>query len=182
MEVVATTGTGNALIELCKQHLPHIVIIDIRMPGKDGIEACRELSALFPGMGKIAITYDPIHPDVYEMSLAGTTGFLSKQADHDEIIRCINTVYNGGTYCDARCRLALKERFENDLQKHGLTEKEVQLLRLIGEEKSTEEIAAIMHQSQRTIERWRGELSKKCEVTSLVGLIKFGVKWKIIEV
>lgn len=183
MQVVATTGTGNGLIELCKQHLPDIVIIDIRMQGMSGIEACRELSALFPNMGKIAITYhDACHPDLYEMSLAGAAGFLSKLADQEEIIRCVQTVHNGGTYCDASCRPALKEKFEKEFTKHGLTEKEVQLLCLIDEEKTTEEIAAIMHQSPRTIEKWRVDLNKKCEVKSVVGLIKFGVRCGVIEV
>jgi two-component system, NarL family, response regulator NreC len=183
MQVVAMVGNGEELIAVCKQHLPDVAFIDIRMPGMDGIAACRELAALFPHMGKIAVTYhDPCHPDVYKMSQAGATGFLSKLSDHDEIIRCVHAVYHGGTYCDENCWPALKERFDKELDRHGLTEKQQQLLRLIGEEKTTDEIAAIMHQSPHTIEKWRMELNKKCEVKTVVGLIKFGVKWGIIEV
>lgn len=183
MQVVAIAANGTELIELCKKHLPVIVIIDIRMPGKGGIEACRELHALFPGMGKVAITYhDADHPDIYEMSRAGATGFLSKLSDQDEITRCVNAVYHGGTYCDARCKPALKERFDKELSQHGLTEMQVQLLRLIAEEKGTDEIAAIMHKSPHTIEKWRIELNRKCDAKNVVGLIKFGLKWGVIEV
>jgi DNA-binding NarL/FixJ family response regulator len=182
MEVVAMAADGLRLLELAKQHRPDVVFIDIRMPGMGGIAACTELTALFPHMGKIAITYhDACHDDVYEMSLAGATGFLSKASDYDEILRCVNAVYHGGTHCDESCWPALKGRFQVEMQKHGLTEKEQQLLALIGDEKTTSEIAAIMHQSCHTIDKWRGALSKKCEVRTLAGLIKFGVRWNIIK-
>lgn len=183
MKVVALVANGAELIEAAKQHRPDIVFIDIRMPGMDGMDACMELTVLFPHIGKIAITYhDTCHPDVYRMSLAGATGFLSKQSDQDEIIRCVNTVYNGGSHCDEKCRLALKDQFNLDLQKHGLTEKDLELLILIAEEKSTVEIAELMHQSTHTIEKWRPKLYEKCEVKTAVGLIKFGVKWRIIKI
>jgi DNA-binding NarL/FixJ family response regulator len=183
MLVVAIANNGAELIELSKQHLPDVVIIDIRMYGMGGIEACRQLTALFPNMGKIAITFhDACHPDIYEMSQAGASGFLSKLSDQEEIIRCVQAVHNGGSYCDANCLPALKEKFDQEFNKYGLTETQVQLLRLIGQEKSTAEIAAIMHRSPKTIEKWRIELNKKCKVETLVGLIKFGVKLKIIEV
>lgn len=180
--VKAMAGNGADAIVIAKQHQPDIIFVDIRMPGMSGIELCRELHALFPDMGKIAITYhDTYDPDIYAMSLAGASGFLSKQSDVDEIIRCVNTVYNGGIHADENCKHALRDRITEDIQKHGLTEKELQLFHLIGEEKTNKQIGAIMHQSENTIEKWRTKLYDKCDVKGLVGLIKLGMKWGVIK-
>lgn len=180
--VKAMAGNGADAIVIAKQHQPDIIFIDIRMPGMNGIELCRELHAFFPDMGKIAITYhDTCNPDIYAMSLAGASGFLSKQSDVEEIIRCVNTVYNKGVHADENCKHALSDRLTEDIQKHGLTEKELQLLYLISEEKTNDKIGAIMHQSEHTIEKWRKKLYAKCEVKTVVGLMKFGMKWKIIK-
>lgn len=182
MNVKAMVSNGPDALVVAQQHRPDIIFIDIRMPGMTGIETCGQLTTSFPHMGKISITYhDTCHPDIYAMSLAGALGFLSKQSDVEEIIRCVNTVYNGGVHADENCRHALQGWFNQDIQKHNLDERELQLLYLISEEKTNEEIGRMMHRSEDTIEKWRKKLYEKCEVKTVVGLMKYGMKWKIIK-
>ncbi|MGN6164322.1 MAG: response regulator [Flavisolibacter sp.] len=180
-QVVAIAGNGFQLIEACAQYQPHIVFIDIRMPGMNGIEACRQLTARFPHIVKIAITFhERCHADIHKMWEAGATGFLSKQSDQDEIIRCVNTVYNGGIHCDENCRVALRDELDHD-PLHHLAAPEQQLMLLIADEKTSNQIAALVHQSPHNIEKRRKKLYEKCGVTSTVGLIKFGVKRRFLN-
>lgn len=183
MPVVAVADNGLQLIELAKQYGPDIVFIDLRMPGMDGVAACAELQQLFPHMGKIAITcYDPCHPDVQKILLAGARGFLWKTADVDEIIRCTQAVHQGHTHYDGSCRPVLNAIFSGQVKPHNLDDKLEDLLRLIGDELTLEQIARMVHKSPHTIEAWRHELSEKCGVKTLVGLVKFGIKHGIIKV
>lgn len=182
MQVVAVAGNGLQLIELAKQYGPDVVFIDLRMPGMDGVAACAALQELFPQMGKIAITYyDPCHPDVQKILLAGARGFLWKTADVDEIIRCTHAVLHGDTHYDGSCRPVLNALFSGQVKPHHLDDKQEDLLRLIGDELTSEQIARIVNKSPHTIEAWRHNLSEKCGVKTLVGLVKFGVKHGIIK-
>jgi DNA-binding NarL/FixJ family response regulator len=180
--MIAAAANGLQLIELVKQHQPDIVFIDIRMPVMDGIAACRELQATFPHIGKIALTmYDHHHPAVQEMLKAGVLGFLNKDAGIAEITRCIETVYNGGTHYGSSCKPVLESLLKDQAPAHNLPPHLAELLRLIGEELSSEEIASIMHRSIDTIGLWRRELLVRCKAKNVAGLVKYGVKWGIIK-
>jgi two-component system NarL family response regulator len=182
LQVAATVGNGAELIEATKQYLPDLVFIDIRMPVMDGIAACRELQNLFPSIGKIALTmYDHYYPDVQQMLQAGARGFLTKDAGVDEMIRCIKTVYSGGTYYCGSCRPIVNALLKGEAA-HHLADHEMELLRLIGEELNSEDIAARLHKSVHTIGAWRQELLLKCGAKNVAGLIKFGIKHGIIKV
>lgn len=183
LQVAATATNGIELIEAAQQYGPDLVFIDIRMPVMDGITACRELQNLYPHIGKIALTmYDHYHPDVQEMLQAGANGFLNKDADMAEFKRCIDTVCNGGTHYGSSCMPVVNAMMKGQAYTHNLADYEIQLLQLIGEELSSEEIAVKMCKSIHTIGAWRQELLVKCDAKNVAGLMKFAVKWGIIKV
>jgi DNA-binding NarL/FixJ family response regulator len=181
-QVVATAHNGHRLIELVKQYMPDIVLIDIRMEGMDGIAACRELHQLYPHIGKIALTmYDHHHPAAQEMLQAGASGLLYKDASLAEIRRCIETVYHGGTSYGSSFKNVVGAMMNGQANGHNLPPHLVELLQLIGEGHTSEEIALILHKSIDTIGAWRRDLLLKCGAKNVAGLIKFGVKHGIIK-
>jgi DNA-binding NarL/FixJ family response regulator len=181
-QVVATATNGVQLIEAVQLHQPDIAFIDLRMPVMDGIAACLQLEQQYPQVGKIVLTmYHHDYPDVQAILKAGARGFLNKDVDIAEINRCIDTVLNGSIYYSSSIACVVNPMLKGQTNMPALQDFELQLLRLIGERLSSEEIAVNMCKSVHTISAWRQALMQKCGVKNVVGLVLFGVQHGIIK-
>jgi two-component system, NarL family, invasion response regulator UvrY len=182
-QVLATAANGVQLIEAVHLHQPDIAFIDLRMPVMDGIAACLQLEQLYPQVGKIVLTmYDHDYPDVQAILKAGARGFLSKDVDMAQINRCIDTVLDGGIYYSSSVTCVVNPMLKGQTNMPALQDFELELLRLIGESLSSEEIAVKMCKSVHTISAWRQALMQKCGAKNVVGLVLFGVQHGIIKV
>ena len=157
LEVVAEAGDGIEAVRLCQQHTPDVVLMDVRMPGIDGIEATRRLVAAQPDARILVLTTFPDDDYVSGALQAGASGFLLKRASPERLLDAVRTVAAGEALLDPYVTRSLISRFlragasalpeppaEIRHQLLRLTERERQVLLLVAQGRSNAEIADLL--------------------------------------
>jgi DNA-binding NarL/FixJ family response regulator len=182
IEVVAEASNGKELIELSSRYKPDVVITDLMMPGMNGVQAIRQLSQN-KSIGIVAITTFDNEYLVSQALEAGALGFIVKNAQDGEVIEAVKAVNRYQSYhCrSTSARLATiitKSKYDPGTRAiHQLfSEKEKELIRLICEEKSNEEIGRILFMSKRTVEGIRSKILVKMNVKTAAGVALYAVK------
>ena len=147
MTVVAEASTGSQAIELYRKHAPHIVLMDLRLPGMNGIEATAALRNVFPDAKIIILSTYEGDEDVYRAMQAGARSYLSKNVLRDELLLAIRNVQNGQRYLPHPVAARLAER----LQRPELSPRELEVLQLIVKGQSNKEIATTLAISEVTV-------------------------------
>jgi DNA-binding NarL/FixJ family response regulator len=182
MEVIADTDDGRKAIELVRELLPNIVIIDISMPGLNGIEATRQITAEFPQIKVIALSIHSKRRFVADMLSAGATGYILKECLFDELVQAIKAVAAGGRYLSSRITDVVVSDYVKRLSAaadspfEALTTREREVLQLVAEGKSTKQIALELHVSTKTIEANRRQIMEKLNIHSVAELTKYAVR------
>ena len=147
MRVVAEAGDGEEALELYRAHQPSIVLMDLRMPVMDGVEAIQAIRGEFPGARIIALTTYEGDEDIYQALAAGASGYLLKDMLRTELIEVIRKVHQGfrGIPPAVAAKLAVHT------PRIGLTPRELEVLRLMAEGKSNPEIAADLGRAEGTM-------------------------------
>ncbi|HVX27965.1 MAG TPA: response regulator transcription factor [Parafilimonas sp.] len=188
ISIVADAINGDDLVKKAAKFQPDIVLTDITMPVKNGIVATRELLKHNPAIGVIALTVSGEDTNIVDMLEAGASGYLLKNSAKQEIIEAIQTVYGHGTYyCKNTSRqltkIILKSRFNPFENANAiLSDVEVQVIKLICQEKTSKEIAHEVHLSDRTIEAWRARLQEKLKVRGTAGIVVYAIRNGIFKV
>jgi len=182
MEVVADADDGRKAIELVRELAPDIVIMDVTMPGLNGIEATRLIAAELPDVKIVALSIHSQRRFVADMLSAGAVGYILKECLFDELLQAIGVVLSGGRYLSPK----IAEVVVDDYVKHlsnisdsplsALTGREREVLQLVAEGKSTKEIALELHVSTKTIEANRRQMMDKLGVNSIAELTKYAVR------
>ncbi|MCH3882878.1 MULTISPECIES: response regulator [Tenacibaculum] len=180
--------TGRQIVEWSKNNSADVLILDINMPEMDGIDVLKTFNARNIDQKTIILSslQDPKLVD--EMIKLGANGFIEKSAASEHLIKGIKTVYNNQQYISDNVKENLFEMYFSNTQKvnkseeleEELTDKEIELLKLVAQEKNTNEIAESMNVSIRTIEHYRSRLIKKINVKNAVGLAMYAVKNNIL--
>jgi len=190
IEIEGYSLTGKEVIDWAEKHRADILILDINMPHYDGIEVLKFFKLKKINLKVIILSsYDDVKL-VEEMLSLGASGFLSKDSAGEHIINAIKAVHEGEQYfSDVIKNNLLKlytgqkvkagERPESTIA-HSLTDREVEVLKLIAQEYSSPEIADLLNISQSTVDTYRKSLLKKTNVKNAVGLAMYAVKNKII--
>jgi DNA-binding NarL/FixJ family response regulator len=160
IEVVAEAGDGAAAVEAVRRHSPEVALLDIRMPGMDGIEACRAISAAACACRVVMLTTFDSDEYVYEALHAGAGGFLLKDVRRDDLVHAVRVVAAG----DSLLAPSVARRLVTDYTRRGgrpspgsrrrlevLTARERQTLELLGRGLSNAEIAAALVVSEHTV-------------------------------
>jgi DNA-binding NarL/FixJ family response regulator len=147
MRVVAEAGDGEQALEQYRAHQPSIVLMDLRMPVMDGVEAIQAIRGEFPGARIIALTTYEGDEDIYQALAAGASGYLLKDMLRTELVEVIRKVHQGyrGIPQAIAAKLALHT------PRIGLTPREIEVLRLMAEGKSNPEIAAALGRAEGTM-------------------------------
>lgn len=182
IEIVDEAKDGNELLILAKKYQPHVILTDIKMPKLDGIAATKQIMETLPGISIIALSMFDEESLILEMMEAGAKGYLLKNADKKEIIEAIKTVHAGDEYyCKtANMRLAklvlnLKVKSEST-DKPNFSDKEIEIIGLIFQEKTNQEIGVALCCSPRTVEGYKSKLKEKMNVKSSAGIIIYAIK------
>ncbi len=182
MEVIADTDDGRKAIELVRELLPNIVIMDITMPGLNGIEATRQITAEFPDVKVIALSIHSKRRFVADMLSAGATGYILKECLFDELVQAIKAVATGGRYLSPRITDVVVSDYVKRLSAttespfEALKTREREVLQLVAEGKSTKQIALELHVSTKTIEANRRQIMEKLNIHSVAELTKYAVR------
>jgi DNA-binding NarL/FixJ family response regulator len=158
IEVVAAAANGDEAIELARRHTPDVVLMDLRMPRTDGVQATRHILAELPGTRVIVLTTYADDDSVFAGLEAGARGYLTKDATAAEIQRAIRTVYAGEALLDPSVQRRLIERAlaasstsSTAAYPDGLTQREAEVLRQIAAGLSNREIAERLVISEATV-------------------------------
>ena len=188
MEVVAEVDNGREAVEVTRQLAPDVVIMDISMPGLNGIEATRKITEYNPDIKVIGLS---MHADVEYVSgllKAGASGYILKECAFGEIVQAINAVVRNKYYICPEVAYVVIEGFKG---KHVtqdrddtslLTEREREILQLIAEGNSSKEIAANLNLSIKTVASHRQNIMDKLNCHDVVKLTKYAIRKGITSV
>ena len=189
IDFVGEAENGKELLELVNILKPHVILTDIKMPILDGIEATRELVRSDPAVCVIALSMFDEDNLIIEMLEAGAKGYLLKNANKNEVIEAIKSVYNGQTYYCRHTSAKLVGLIANSkfnpykkLQKPLFTEKVLEVIRLVCDQLSNKEIAEKMNYSVRTVEAYREKIIEKMNVHNTAGIVVYAIKNSIYKV
>ena len=177
--VIAQAGNGRETVQLVKTHAPDLVIMDISMPGLNGIEATRQILQDAPGTRVIALSMHADKRFVGEMLSAGACGYLLKQSAMDELQQAIQTVMAGKTYITPEIAGVVIQEYvqmKKGADREELTAKEREVLQLIAEGLSTKEIALKLSVSVPTIETHRQHIMAKLHLHTVAELTKYAIR------
>ena len=183
MELVGEANNGQLLVQLVDELKPDIVLTDLRMPLLSGIEAIRKISKQYPATHCIALSTFDSEQLIVNALEAGAAGYVIKNSQKGEIIDAIMLVMNGEPYyCNSTSQRLIKlisKSYYNpykNLQSVVFSEKELAIIRLICEEKSSKEIGEDLFMSTRTIEGLRAKILEKMKVKTTAGVAIYAIK------
>ena len=188
IKLLDEASNGAELVRIVEEHLPDIILTDIKMPLLDGIEATKLITQKFPSIGIIALSMFDEEDLIVDMLEAGAKGYLVKNCNKEEIVDAIQTVYNGHPYY---CRLTneklrsliARSKFNPYIKKNKIefNSRELEIINLICKELTNKEIGEKLFLSQRTVEGIRMKIQEKMNVQSTVGLVLYAIKNKLID-
>ncbi|MBC8644978.1 response regulator transcription factor [Flavobacterium lindanitolerans] len=189
-EVAGYSLNGENLVEDVEKSKSDVLVMDINMPIKDGIEVLREFATKgFSCKVIILSSYDDVKI-IKEVLKLGANGYLSKQSAGENIIEAINVVANGEEYFSQSIRDRIFESFSKIPQQSyineampfsSITERELEVLKLITMEYSGTQISEELNISTNTVETHRKNLIKKLNVKTTIGLVKYALKHNLIN-
>lgn len=190
IKVIAEADNGSHLMALLKALRPDVILLDIQMPIMDGITTLAEIKKLYPDIKVIMLTMVDDHSMITKLMELGANSYLTKTSDSEIIYQAIKTCYEQEFYFNSLTNKALL----NNLRQRNpivpeklaadevrLSDKEITVLKLMCEEKSTREIAQAVELSPRTVEAIRDKLRSKTGSKSTAGLIMYAVKHKLLS-
>ncbi|RJO65017.1 MAG: DNA-binding response regulator [Myxococcales bacterium] len=179
MQVVGEAEDGMNAIRVCRDTRPDVVVMDVALPGFNGIEATREIVQASSQTKVLALTMHSKGQFVRQMLKAGAAGYLLKGCDFTEILHAIRTVSaNKGYICTHLANSVIFDLIQNPdagSELDLLTSRERQILQLIAEGKRSKEIADELLVSVKTIETYRTQIMKKLKIDSIAGLTRFAL-------
>jgi DNA-binding NarL/FixJ family response regulator len=180
-EIVEEFENGSVFVDYIEsiKELPDIVLMDVKMPSLNGVEATKNLTARFPDLKIIALSNYNSEVFISNMLEVGAVCYISKSASPDEIVRNINLVYkNGFYYNDSIMDYMIDNTPKNKsfFDSAFLTERESEVLQLICKQKSSTEIGEELFISPRTVDGHRNNLLFKTESKNIVGLVVFAIQ------
>jgi DNA-binding NarL/FixJ family response regulator len=188
IKMIAEADNGMQLLTVLKHIQPDVILLDIQMPIMDGINTLPEIKKLYPEIKVIMLTMHNDHSMISKLMELGANSYLTKNSDSEIIYQAIKTVHEQEYFFNQLTNKALidglrvKRQAEASLPVDAkLSDKEISILRMICEEKSTKEIADLVELSPRTVEAIRDKLKVKTGAKSLAGLVMYAVKSGIIE-
>jgi len=183
MTVVAEAEDGRSAVRLAAKLSPDIIVMDISMPGLNGIDATRRITAESPGIKVIALSMHADRNFVVEMFKAGAAGYLLKDCAFEELIQAIRAVSSKKAYLSSKLSDTMIKDYVNLFPKKknlsvfsALTTREREVLQLMAEGKSTREVAAKLNVSTKTVETFRRLIMKKLDIHNVAELTKYAIR------
>jgi DNA-binding NarL/FixJ family response regulator len=186
IKVVGEAADGHDAVRRVEKTRPDVVIMDIAMPGLNGIEATKKICAACSAARVLILSMHATAEHIYQALQAGAQGYLLKESAGDEVIQAVRALCKGKRYLSEK----ISETMVNDyLQKRtlekkkspleSLSEREREILQLAAEGKTSAEIARILFISPKTVETYRSRLMQKLGLSDHSALVKFAIQYGI---
>ncbi len=185
IEVIAEAVDGREAIARVNDALPDVAVIDISMPGMDGLEVISQLQLLHPELPILVLTMHEEEQYVVRAIQAGAMGYITKQAAPEQLVKAIRKVYSGARYLTAEAAEALALRLakgkEGGSRLDSLSLRELQVLRRLAKGNTNREIAEAYTISVKTVDTYRYRLLRKLSLRNNADLSRFAIKNRLIE-
>jgi DNA-binding NarL/FixJ family response regulator len=188
-KVIGEANNGAKAIELAEVLEPDVILMDIEMPEITGIQACEEIKRKHPDIKVIIVSMHQEKELIRKLVERGADGYLLKNSSKDEVLKAIDAVLNDQPYFSQDVTLSLLSKTSHksngilsqssDLD--NLTEREIEILKLVADGMTNKEIGETLFISHRTVDTHRTNLMKKLEVSNVAGLIRFAMKNGLVE-
>jgi DNA-binding NarL/FixJ family response regulator len=185
-EVVGESGEGREALEMIGTLRPDVALLDIGMPGMNGLEVARRAAEASPRTRVIILSMHAEDTYVRQALRAGVSGYLLKGAAVSELPLALSAVMRGEIYLTPRVSQTVVDGMLRDGPAasdplEGLTERQREILQLIAEGKSTKEIAGILDVSVKTVETHRARLMERLSIRDVAGLVRFAIRAGLVE-
>lgn len=179
-EIIAATQSGNYALSFLKSRSVDLMVVDYEMPDMNGLELIKQAKAQVPLLKIIMLTMHDETPIIKEAISAGADGYVLKKSAMDELSIAMETVLSNRPYWSAEVGQKLFQNAKQHEDKEALTDREIEVLKLIVKELTSKEIAAQLFISERTVEVHRKNLLRKIKCTNTVGLIKYAFAHQLV--
>lgn len=189
IEVVGEAENGREALDRVRELVPDVVLMDVAMPTMDGLEATRRIHREFPQTKVLALTQYDDREYVFSVVEAGAQGFISKTAASAEVVSGIRAVHRGDSFLSPSVARLLVEHYREGAtvrksqDPYGqLTDREREILKLLAEGYTGQEIAEMLVISPKTVEGHKTNLMSKLDIHSRIDLVKYALRKGIITV
>ena len=186
MAVVAEASDGTEAIQRIHEALPDVAVIDISMPGPDGLEVISQVRSHYPKMPILILTMHEEEQYVTRAIGAGAMGYMTKRSAPEQLVNAIRKVYAGGRYLSDSAAESLAVRVAKgppgSSPLDSLSNREIQVLRRLALGQTTREIAEAYHISTKTVDTYRFRLLRKLNLRNNAELSRFAIRSGLIEI
>lgn len=182
-QVAAEACDGHEATRLADMVHPDIAVLDISMPVLNGLDAARELKRTAPAIKVILLTRHDEPQYVIEALRAGVKGYVLKNQAATDLVAAIEQVGRGGVYLSPNISRAVMEAYLSQTAPEGdlLTARERQVLQMVGEGKSTKDVARLLGISVKTAESHRARLMRKLDIHETAGLVRYAIRRGLVQ-
>jgi two-component system invasion response regulator UvrY len=185
IEVVAEAADGWEAIQQAQKSLPDVAVIDISMPGLDGLEVVSQLHHYYPKLPIIILTMHEEEQYVVRAIGAGAMGYLTKRSAPEQLVKAIRRVLEGGRYLSDSAAESLALRLASGARNRSpvdtLSNREIQVLRHLALGQTVREIAEAYHLSPKTVDTYRLRVLKKLSLRNNAELSRFAIQNRLVE-
>jgi two-component system invasion response regulator UvrY len=186
LDAVFTGEAGNSqeLLEEINKKNYDLILLDIAMPGRDGLETLKEIKTLKPKMPVLILSMFPEEQYAMRALKSGASGYLTKDSIPDELIKAVKKVLRGGKYVSSSFSEKLLLSLDHDTEKmphEALSNREYQVMKMIASGKTLKEISDELFLSVKTISTYRARILEKMEMENNAEIIHYAVKNKLID-
>lgn len=191
IEIVAECADGLEAITKAGDLLPDVVLMDVRMPRRGGIDACTAMKDVAPSARIVMLTISDEEHDLYEAIKAGASGYLLKEISIDEVASAVRAVHGGQSLISPSMASKLLDEFASMLKQSGerqqvpaprLTEREMEVLRLVAKGLNNRDIAKQLFISENTVKNHVRNILEKLQLHSRMEAVVYAVREKLLEI
>jgi DNA-binding NarL/FixJ family response regulator len=183
LSVCGEASTASEAMEAIRKFKPDLVLVDMALPDKDGLELIKDIQALHPGLPVLAMSMQDESLYAARVLRAGGRGYVMKAEGTERLAGAIRTVLSGQVALSPRMSAKILESMVGPAGKTGegpeakLTDRELEVLRLFGEGWSTEEISNRLHLSPKTVDVHRAHIKEKLDLKTMPEFLRFAIQW-----
>lgn len=181
---IGEAGNAHEMLELLSKKPWDVAVLDISMPGMNGLDALKQVRQEFPSLPVLILSMHPEEQYAIRMFKAGADGYLTKASTPEELIKAIKKVHGGGKYVSPSLGEALASRVKPDVEKNPhelLSDREYEVLCLIGSGKTVSEIAGTTNLSVTTISTYRARILEKMRMKTNAELTRYAIQQGLVE-
>ena len=189
IEVVGEAGDGVAATELAAATVPDVILMDVRMPKRSGIEACLAIKVVAPTARIIMLTVSDEEADLYEAVKNGASGYLLKDSSIDEVAQAVRVVADGQSLISPSMAIKLLDEFKqmsradrHQVPTPRLTERELEVLKLVAQGLNNREIAKRLFISENTVKNHVRNILEKLQLHSRMEAVMYAVREKLLDI